>query len=74
MFSIQKNYDSDHLKQIFKQEKLCDTVGGNPCYVLTITDNVTDDDIKITDESFLPQKRDEESGQVLSGFQLAAKN
>ena len=29
---------------------MCETAGGNPCYVLTITENVQDEDIKIINE------------------------
>ena len=49
LFSIKKNYEPDHLKYIYKHEKLCDTISGKPCYVLTITDNVLEDDCIKTD-------------------------
>lgn len=42
---INKKFDSDHLQEIYKCQKLCNTVGGKPCYVLTITDNIKEDDI-----------------------------
>ena len=44
LFSIKKNHEPEHLKQIYKHEKLCNTISGKPCYVLTITDNVNEDD------------------------------
>ena len=47
LFMITKKYESDHLQNIYKHEKLCNTIGGKPCYVLTITDNVKEDDIQM---------------------------
>jgi hypothetical protein len=40
LFSIKKSYNPEYLRQIYKHEKLCVTEDGNPCYVLTITDNI----------------------------------
>jgi len=34
---------------------MCDSIGGKPCYVLTITDNVREDDVKIDSEKLLPE-------------------
>ena len=81
---INKKKEEENLQDIYKCEKLCDTVGGKPCYVLTITDNVKEDDISV--EKCLekeveaaqkpPPKKDEEevdpeigeNGAFLSGF------
>ena len=49
LFYINKHYDQSYLQNIYKVEKLCDSVAGNPCYVITITDNVQETDIKIED-------------------------
>lgn len=57
LFSIKKNYNSEHLKQIYKCEKLCQTVDGNSCYVLTITDNVIEDDCIKFDGTNVTTKR-----------------
>ena len=55
---INKKYEQEHLQDIYKCEKLCDTVGGKPCYVLTITDNVKEDDINV--EKFLEKEQESE--------------
>ena len=49
LFQINKTYEAEHLQNIYKCEELCTTLGGNPCYVLTITDNVKEDDINVQD-------------------------
>jgi hypothetical protein len=40
LFSITRKYPFDYLDTIFKQQKLCTTIEGNTCHLLTITDNV----------------------------------
>lgn len=57
MFSIKKSYDNEYLKNIYKHEKLCHTVDGNPCYVLTITDNINEDDCIKFDGTNVSTKR-----------------
>ena len=61
LFLIQKKYESEHLHNIYKCEKLCDTCGGNPCYVLTITDNVQEDDI-VAQEDYCADDGDRHDG------------
>ena len=40
LFTIPKKYPSDHLRNVLRIQNLCDTLEGNPCHVLTISDNV----------------------------------
>ncbi len=47
LFQIHRKYDGNYLQNIYKSEVLCNTIAGNPCYVLTITENVQDDDVNI---------------------------
>lgn len=66
LFQIQRKYEPEHLSHIYKCEKLCDTVGKKPCYVLTITDNVQEDDIKIGAEQ-MEQNEEEKEAAINSG-------
>ena len=47
MFALQSKYPEDYLNNILKINRLCDTVGGNPCYILTITTDVKKNDINL---------------------------
>jgi len=47
MFMLKGKYPEEHLSSIFKIQKLCDSVAGNPCYLLTITSDVKKHDIAI---------------------------
>ena len=42
IYSLEKRRDESTgpMKNTLKVQKLCDTIEGNPCYVLTISDNV----------------------------------
>ena len=71
-FQIQKNYDKEHLDHIYKCEKLCDTLGKKPCYVLTITDNVQEDDIKIKREQKPEDNKEDAKNQGV--LQNSARN
>ena len=57
LFLINKRFEESYLKNILKVEKMCDTLGGNPCYVLTITENV--DEHKIDIESCIEKEKEE---------------
>ena len=47
LFILQAKHNEEHLNNILKINKLCDTVGGNPCYILTITNDVKKNDINL---------------------------
>ena len=47
MFMLKGKYPEEHLNSILKIQKLCDSVAGNPCYLLTITSDVKKHDIAI---------------------------
>ena len=48
LFVLKTRYPEDHLNQILKVNTLCETVAGNPCYVLTITQDVKKHDIDMS--------------------------
>ena len=56
MFTIKKQTPPDFLNSIYKQEKLCQTLAGNPCYCLTITSNVQEDDCIVLDHEQVKTK------------------
>ncbi len=43
LYSVTKKLPSEFLKNCFKIQKLCNTIEGNACHVLTITDNIAQD-------------------------------
>ena len=47
LFALQSKYPEDYLNNILKINRLCDTVAGNPCYILTITTDVKKNDINL---------------------------
>jgi len=47
LFVLNTRYPEEHLNNILKVQKLCDTVGGNPCPILTITNDVRKNDINL---------------------------
>jgi hypothetical protein len=47
LFALKTRYPEDHLKNVLKMQKLCDTMAGNPCYILTITSDVNKNDIDV---------------------------
>ena len=47
LFALQTKYPEDHLNNVLKINRLCETVGGNPCYILTITNDVKKNDINL---------------------------
>ena len=44
---LKTRYPEDHLNNVLKVQKLCDSVAGNPCYILTITTDVKKNDISL---------------------------
>jgi hypothetical protein len=64
LFLVNKQYDAEHLQNIYKCEKLCNTVGNKPCYVLTITENVKEDDISI--QKIMEREQEERDMQCLN--------
>jgi len=40
LFLLRSKHPTDHLNQILRVNTLCNTIAGNPCYVLTITSDV----------------------------------
>jgi len=47
MFMLKGKYPEEHLNSILKIQKLCDSIAGNPCYLLTITSDVKKHDVSI---------------------------
>jgi hypothetical protein len=47
LFNLKSKYPEEHLNSILKINNLCETVAGNPCYILTITSDVKKTDISI---------------------------
>lgn len=48
MLHMFKNkYPEEHLNSILKINNLCDSIAGNPCYLLTITSDVKRTDINL---------------------------
>lgn len=48
LFVLKSRYPEEHLNNVLKIQKLCETMAGNPCYILTITTDVQKNDIKIS--------------------------
>lgn len=44
---LKTRYPEEHLNNVLKVQKLCDTIAGNPCYILTITTDVRKNDISL---------------------------
>lgn len=40
LHSLTKKYTADYLDNILKVQKLCNTIEGNTCHILTITDSI----------------------------------
>lgn len=40
LFSITKKHPPEYLKTNYKVQKLCNTIEGNICHLITITDNI----------------------------------
>ena len=40
LFNAPKKYPKDYIKNVLRIQNLCETIEGNPCPVLTISDNV----------------------------------
>lgn len=47
LYVLKTKYPEDHLNSILKVNNLCDTIAGNPCYLLTITSDVKKTDVPI---------------------------
>lgn len=47
LFSLRQKYPEEYLSSIMKTNKLCDSVAGNPCYLITITNDIKKHDIQI---------------------------
>lgn len=47
LFALKTRYQEDYLNSVLKVQKLCETLGGNPCYILTITSDVKKNDIPL---------------------------
>ena len=45
LFILKTKFPEEHLNQILKVNKVCETLAGNPCYLLTITSDVKKNDI-----------------------------
>lgn len=40
IYTIKRKYPQDYLRNVMRIQKLCDSMLSNPCYVLSITENV----------------------------------
>lgn len=47
LYVLKTKYPEEHLNSILKVNNLCDTIAGNPCYLLTITSDVKKTDVPI---------------------------
>ena len=45
LFMLRSKFPEEHLNSILKINKVCETMAGNPCYLLTITSDVKRNDI-----------------------------
>ena len=45
LYVLKTRYPEEHLNNVLKIQKLCETIAGNPCYILTITNDVRKNDI-----------------------------
>ena len=48
LFALKSKYPEEHVNNVLKMNRLCDTMAGNPCYILTITSDVRKNDIQLT--------------------------
>ena len=42
---LKSKFPEEHLAQVLKINKICETMAGNPCYLLTITSDVKRNDV-----------------------------
>ncbi len=58
LYSVSKRCSSDFLKANYKCQKLCNTLEGNACHLITITDNIMNENqaMQINPSTGLPQK------------------
>ena len=45
LFMLKSKFPEEHLNSILKINKMCETMAGNPCYLLTITSDVKKNDV-----------------------------
>ena len=62
LFALKSRHSEEHLKNVLKIQKLCDSIAGNPCYILTITTDVNKNDIDLTKQASKNVKKKKESG------------
>ena len=48
LYVLKTRYPEEHLNNVLKVQKLCDSIAGNPCYILTITTDVRKNDISLS--------------------------
>lgn len=51
LFVLKTKYPEEHLNNVLKVQKLCETMAGNPCYILTITTDVKRNDISLSHQA-----------------------
>jgi hypothetical protein len=54
LFNLKSKYPEEYLNSILKINNLCDTIAGNPCYLLTITNDVKKHDVQINTRAKRP--------------------
>ncbi|TNV87611.1 hypothetical protein FGO68_gene5364 [Halteria grandinella] len=63
LYSITKKYPTDYLKSNYRVQKLCNTLEGNTCHLITITDNIQNESQSMS--LTLPQPPGKEPKQVI---------
>lgn len=48
LYVLKTRYPTEYLNNVLKVQKLCETMAGNPCYILTITSDVKKNDIPLS--------------------------
>ena len=54
LFLVKSKYGEDHCNNVMKMQTLCETMAGNPTYILTITTDVRKNDIPLFPEKEEP--------------------
>lgn len=70
LFVLNSRYPEEHLNNILKVQKLCESVGGNSCHILTITNDVRKNDINLNGTASAPATN--ANGNSLNDFTSAS--